>query len=106
MLSSITNHLWQSTAFAALAALLALALRGNRAQVRYWLWLAASVKFLVPFSLLVEAGNRIAPPVSAVRISRPVERAMNQTRQTFAPVDPLPTGLMPEPRQNGWIPAA
>lgn len=38
--------------------LLTLALRKNRAGVRYGLWLAASLKFLVPFSLLVGAGSQ------------------------------------------------
>lgn len=56
-LHPLANHLWQSTLFAALAALLTLLLRGNRAQSRYWLWLAASVKFLIPFSVLVAAGS-------------------------------------------------
>ena len=46
MIEQAANHLWQSTLFAALAGLLTLAFRRNRAQVRYWLWLAASVKFL------------------------------------------------------------
>jgi hypothetical protein len=46
-LSPLANHLWQSTLCAAAAWLLALTLRKNRAAVRYWLWLAASVKFLV-----------------------------------------------------------
>src|SRR5579871_3408054 len=55
----LANHLWQSTLFAAVAGLLTLALKKNRAQVRYWLWLAASVKFLIPFSLLVSAGSRL-----------------------------------------------
>jgi hypothetical protein len=50
---AVANHLWQSTIFAAAAAVLTLALRKNHARTRYWLWLAASVKFLVPFSLLV-----------------------------------------------------
>src|SRR5215831_14781432 len=58
-LSPFANHLWQSTVFACVAALLTFALRKNRAQVRYWLWLAASIKFLIPFSLLVNAGSRI-----------------------------------------------
>jgi uncharacterized protein (TIGR03435 family) len=53
------NHLWQSTLFAITAGLLTLALRKNRARARYWLWLAASVKFLVPFSLLVIVGSRL-----------------------------------------------
>ena len=32
------NHLWQSTGFAAVSVLLALALRGNHARVRHRLW--------------------------------------------------------------------
>ena len=55
-LSPLANHLWQSTLCVAVAWLLTLALRKNRAAVRYWIWLAASVKFLIPFSLLVSAG--------------------------------------------------
>jgi len=47
MLEMIWNHLWQSTLFAGAVATLALAFRNNRAHVRYWLWLAASVKFLI-----------------------------------------------------------
>jgi uncharacterized protein (TIGR03435 family) len=54
------NHLWQSTLFAALAGLLTLALRKNHARARYWLWLVASLKFLVPFSLLTSLGSRLA----------------------------------------------
>jgi bla regulator protein BlaR1 len=57
------NHLWQSTLFAALAGLLTLALRNNRAQARYWVWLAASIKFLIPFSLLVGIGSYMEWPV-------------------------------------------
>lgn len=47
------DHLWQSTLFVIAAWLLTVALRRNRARVRYWVWLTASVKFLVPFSMLV-----------------------------------------------------
>ena len=52
------SHLWQSTLFAAMVALLTLALRRNQARVRYWLWLAASYKFLIPFSWLVSVGHQ------------------------------------------------
>ena len=52
----LANHLWQSTLFAVAAGLLTLTLRKHRAGARYWLWLAASVKFLIPFSLLAAAG--------------------------------------------------
>ncbi len=59
MLPAIFNHLWQSTAFAAIAALLTLALRKNHARVRHAVWLAASIKFLIPISLLIVLGGAI-----------------------------------------------
>ena len=59
MLDMLWNHLWQSTVFAAAVAVVAVAFRRNRAQVRYWLWLAASVKFLVPFGALLWIGTQI-----------------------------------------------
>jgi uncharacterized protein (TIGR03435 family) len=58
----IAQHLWQSTLFALLAAALTVALRKNNARSRYWLWMAASAKFLVPFSLLVVMGSYISWP--------------------------------------------
>ena len=54
---ALGNHLWQSTVFTAAARLATLFLRENRASVRYGLWLAASVKFLIPFSLLIGLGG-------------------------------------------------
>jgi bla regulator protein BlaR1 len=60
ILAALGNHLWQSTLFAAMAGFLSLMLRKCHARVRYWTWLAASIKFLVPFSLLVAIGNRLA----------------------------------------------
>src|SRR5687767_9809029 len=59
MVDIISNHLWQSTLFAGAVALLTLVFRRNRAHVRYWLWLAASVKFLIPFSALLWIGTQI-----------------------------------------------
>jgi len=56
---SIANHLWQSTAFAAVCGLASLVLRKNPARVRYGLWLASSLKFLFPFSLLVSLGGQL-----------------------------------------------
>jgi bla regulator protein BlaR1 len=58
MIALIANHLWQSTLIAAIAGLLILALRHNHAHVRYCVWLAASVKFLVPFSALSLVGSQ------------------------------------------------
>jgi len=58
-MSGVANHLWQSTLFAGAAAMLVFALRRNRAHVRYCVWLAASLKFLVPFSLFVVLGSHV-----------------------------------------------
>ncbi len=56
---AVGNHLWQSTLFAIVAGLLTLVLRQNQARARYWIWLAASLKFLIPFSLLVGVGTHV-----------------------------------------------
>ena len=67
MTAALLDHLWQSTLVAALAALLALALHNNSARVRFWLWFAASIKFLVPFAALAALGESLARllPVTA-----------------------------------------
>lgn len=51
------DHLWQSTLFAGAAALVAVALRRYGASLRFWVWLAASLKFFVPFAALVALGG-------------------------------------------------
>ena len=58
-LVALANHLWQSTLFAVMVGCLTLLLRKNSARVRYLLWLAGSIKFLVPFALLTAAGAQI-----------------------------------------------
>jgi len=80
---SFGNHLWQSTLFACLIALLMLALRSNRAQIRYWLWLAASLKFLVPFSLLVGIGSHLASTRASVTPKTGLYFVMEQVGQPF-----------------------
>src|ERR1700735_1924946 len=59
MLSAVINHLWQSTLFAGGVGVLTLVLRRNSASIRFGLWFCASVKFLVPFALLVALGTEI-----------------------------------------------
>lgn len=56
--SALANHLWQSTLVAAIACVVTLALRRERAAVRHGVWLAASLKFLVPFAVLTSLGTR------------------------------------------------
>jgi beta-lactamase regulating signal transducer with metallopeptidase domain len=62
----VIDHLWQSTLFAMVIGLLTLAFRRNRARVRYALWLSASVKFLVPFSVVMWIGSIIGSSALAV----------------------------------------
>src|SRR5215217_4021314 len=93
------NHLWQSTVFAALAAALAFVFRNNRASVRYWIWLAASLKFLVPFALLMDIGGRLpAPPQTAVAFAAPTAAVVESVVFTLPaptrPVDPRPSLLV------------
>jgi len=59
MLAAVVNHLWQSTLLVAAVAVVVAMMRAERAGVRYWLWWAASVKFLVPFSLLTALGGSL-----------------------------------------------
>jgi TonB family protein len=53
----IATHLLQSTVCVGIAAILALALKRAPARTRYGIWLFASLKFLVPLSLLTVVGT-------------------------------------------------
>jgi uncharacterized protein (TIGR03435 family) len=55
----LLNHLWQTTLFAVAIFLLTCVFRRDRANVRYALWFAASVKFLVPFAVLRWVGLQL-----------------------------------------------
>jgi uncharacterized protein (TIGR03435 family) len=81
---ALGNHLWQSTVFAIAVGLLTLFLRNNHARIRYLLWLIASVKFLIPFSLLAGIGNHIAWWRGSARANAGVYMAMDQLSQPFS----------------------
>jgi uncharacterized protein (TIGR03435 family) len=80
---AMANHLWQSTLFAVLAGALALALRKNQARVRYSVWLAASVKFLIPFSLLTSLGGHLTRPRGSVSLQSGLYSVVEQFSQPF-----------------------
>ncbi len=100
---AMTNHLWQSTVFALAAALLTLACHKNRAQVRYWLWLSASLKFLVPFALLISLGDHLAnalgAPSNAPEMTAPVALTMMQIARPFPDV----SLSSPVPHATSWL---
>src|SRR5215831_14507958 len=94
IVNGTANHLWQSTAFALAVALVVQAFRKNRASVRYWLWLCASIKFLVPFAVLIGAGNALWDAVRGWRVNpaippSAVSQAVGQIAQPFAEVVPF-----------------
>jgi bla regulator protein BlaR1 len=78
-------HLWQSTLFALAAGLMTVAFRSNRAQVRYWLWLSASLKFLVPFALLLHLGSYLETFIPAARqVASQITPAVSWTVEEFS----------------------
>jgi uncharacterized protein (TIGR03435 family) len=82
MTELLVNHLWQSSSFAAIAGLVALALKNNPAQVRYWVWMVASIKFLIPFAVLVAIGNQFGWRTTILPIEVPF--ALDVMPQTFS----------------------
>ena len=87
----LCNHLWQSTLFLGIVALLALLLRANQARIRYWVWMAASAKFLIPFSLLISLGSRLPWPSHAVAPKTSAYVAIEEMSQPFLAVTALNT---------------
>jgi len=88
-LQAIANHVWQSTLFAAVVGLVVVACRKFGPRARYGLWLAASAKFLIPFSLLSTAGRwfgqraevPIVPSLSFAieQVNEPFSRAVSSS---------------------------
>ncbi len=102
-IAPVANHLWQSTAFAVAAYLVTLLLRRNRASVRYGLWLAASVKFLIPFSLLIGLGGLLPKPQHIIAGSQTVMySAMDAVGQPFSDfaTEHVPVAKYPSLEQN------
>jgi bla regulator protein blaR1 len=107
-LMSFADHLWQSTLFAGIAGVLTLALRGNGARVRHWIWVAASWKFLIPIAMLTALGSHVPwhtttapvyPNFNAVieEVTEPFSVAdvsmLAAAKPTFAPVPAVLTAL-------------
>ncbi len=106
---ALANHLWQSTAFLAGVWLLTLVLRRNEARVRYWLWLAASAKFLLPFSVLTELGRilsgprHVQPPAGVASVIEIASRPFSEIAASLVPSTPHPAGVI-HPAVP-WVPA-
>ena len=90
---ALCNHLWQSTLFLCIVALLALLLRKNQARIRYWLWMAASAKFLIPFSLLISLGSHLPWSNHAVAPKTTAYVAIEEMSQPFLEGTALNTAI-------------
>ncbi|GFE79424.1 hypothetical protein GCM10011487_14240 [Steroidobacter agaridevorans] len=64
-MTELALHLWQSTVILIAAWLLTRVCRRNSAEIRYWIWFCASLKFLVPFSLLQQLGDYVGQSLPA-----------------------------------------
>jgi bla regulator protein blaR1 len=102
MTSALANHLWQSTIFVLAAAMLTLALRENRAQLRFRIWFCASLKFLVPFAVLMSLGTRLQPPTVKQPEPAALSTLMVQASQPFQESGPLLV-QSPTPAASNWI---
>ena len=96
MSAELANHLLQSTIFAVAAGLLTLLLRNNHARTRYWIWLTASLKFLIPFSIFVELGRLLSyqptPAISHPQLVSVVDEISQPfTIAVSAPMHPAAT---------------
>lgn len=84
MLMAVVNHLWQSTLFVLFIAALCYLLRKNGAHLRYWLWWAASVKFLLPFAALAAVGQWLAQRLSFTPVPEAWTNTMTVIAEPFA----------------------
>src|SRR5204863_384531 len=104
MTGAWTNHLWQSTLFAIVAGLFTLLFRKNRAGVRYWLWLSASMRFLLPFAVLISLGSRFEWPRAAERVAtETVTFTMAEIAAPFSGAAPIAPSHRPA---RDWRPVA
>jgi beta-lactamase regulating signal transducer with metallopeptidase domain len=100
MSEALIDHLWQSTLFALAAALLTLAFRGSGARVRFLIWLAASVKFLIPFSAFVWLGRQLRWDTAPVlEGGSGLSVLMDQIAQ---PAAAMASGLPATTGDSGW----
>jgi bla regulator protein BlaR1 len=104
VLQQLANHLWQSTLFAAVAGLMTLLLRRNRARVRHGVWLAASCKFLIPLFTLIAVGNHFALRKAAPAAQSGVFIVANEVSTPFAGPATQTPKIANAPSLGNWVP--
>src|SRR5688572_4467876 len=104
MISELANHVWQSTLFGVGGGLLTVMCRKNHASVRYWLWFTASVKFFIPFTLLMALVDRLEWASRAPQIAAPAVSALAHVSRPFMEDSAVGVLFVPEaPRGFDWF---
>jgi bla regulator protein blaR1 len=76
----------------------------NRPGVRYWLWFSASLKFLVPFSLLVSIGSALPWTATAMPVASDLSGIFAQIGQPFLDSSSFDRiAARPVPDHTGWM---
>jgi beta-lactamase regulating signal transducer with metallopeptidase domain len=97
-------HLWESTLVAGAAWILCrLVLASNHPRVRFAVWLTTSIKFIVPFTLIAEAGRLLGP---RPWLATPLPQAAADVAPTSgAALAVTPFGLSSGPASSGEVPS-
>jgi beta-lactamase regulating signal transducer with metallopeptidase domain len=90
----LADHVWQSTWFALAAWLLARVVRRDEARVRFWVWLAASIKFLFPFAWLGWIGSQFILQVDDEAALLPIVKHV---------AAPLTASVAIQPAEVQWL---
>ena len=96
LVPALANHVWQSSIFLGTAWMLTILLRKSPARVRHGIWLIASIKFLIPFSLLTALGNFLPQPKHLVAPA--VYITVEKIERPFPHQLRTPVLLVPHPR--------
>ena len=99
-MTALLDHLWQSTLFALPLGALTLLLRRHAASLRFWVWFAASVKFLVPFSVLMAMGAAVTLPMAPMLPDGPTLEVL---QDTAAPFTTAPVASVVPDGPGNWI---
>jgi uncharacterized protein (TIGR03435 family) len=97
------NHLWQSTLFGVAVAVLTRGFARTHAGVRFWLWFATSMKFLLPFSLLVTLGGALPWTLTSPTASPFASVVMHIGQPFLASVSPGESPASPTAAGTAWL---
>jgi bla regulator protein blaR1 len=94
---ALVNHLWQTTAVVAIVWAITSTLRSNSASLRFRFWLLASMKFFLPFSLLITAGQHLRSTTASTAPTQTLGTIVTQAVQPYQALSAHATVEQPGP---------